>query len=376
MSGSSSTSSRVQPLFLFPCDHEPAMIRLYSLLFLLLLFPFVGCKPNAMEMDAEPFVEPPPPTIREQVTLQLNWFPEAEHGGFFAALVHGYYRAAGLDVEILPGGPDTPVMPQVATGRAMFGVSNADNVLFGRAQGAPVVALAAPLQTSPRCLIVHESSGIKDFTQLKDMTLAMNPSMAFAQYLKKKVPLEGVQIVPYPGNVAQFLQDKNYGQQGYVFSEPLVARKQGGDPHVLMLSDLGFNPYTSLLITSEEVLQKSPRTVAKMVSATVRGWAKYVSEPAESNKQINKVNPEMDLETLEFGAEAIRPLVKPAEGAALCSMTTFRWQTLLDQLVETGQIEKEKAPDVKRAFTLSFMPRLVDKSVSDTPKVDPPKEEK
>src|SRR5436190_673086 len=67
------------------------------------------------------------------VTLQLNWFPEAEHGGFYAALVHGYYRDAGLDVKILAGGPDTPVLQQVARGAATFGVVNADNVLFGRA---------------------------------------------------------------------------------------------------------------------------------------------------------------------------------------------------------------------------------------------------
>ena len=66
------------------------------------------------------------------VTLQLNWFPEVEHGGFYAALVHGDYRAAGLDVKILPGGPETPVVQQVARRAATFGVVNADNVLFGR----------------------------------------------------------------------------------------------------------------------------------------------------------------------------------------------------------------------------------------------------
>src|SRR3990172_12386968 len=78
------------------------------------------------------------PTLID-VTLQLNWFPEAEHGGFFAALVHGYYQEEGLNVEILPGGPETPVVQQVARRAAPFGVVNADNVLFGRAQQPPVV---------------------------------------------------------------------------------------------------------------------------------------------------------------------------------------------------------------------------------------------
>ncbi len=157
------------------------------------------------------------------VTLQLNWFPEAEHGGFYAALVEGYYQQAGLDVKILPGGPETPVVQQVAHGAANFGVVNADNVLFARAQQAPIVALMAPLQNSPRCLIVHASAGIRTFDDLKDMTIAMSPSGTFTQFLRRTLKLEGVTIVPYAGSMAPFLLDKKYAQQGYVFSEPFVA---------------------------------------------------------------------------------------------------------------------------------------------------------
>src|SRR5262245_45322175 len=90
------------------------------------------------------------PTLT-QVTLQLNWFPEVEHGGYYAALVHGYYREAGLNVKILPGGADTPVVQQVARRSVTFGIVNADNILFARAQQVPVVAVMAPLQISPRC---------------------------------------------------------------------------------------------------------------------------------------------------------------------------------------------------------------------------------
>ena len=131
------------------------------------------------------------------MTLLLNWYPEAEHGGYYAALVHGYYQDAGLDVSILPGGPNAPVIQEVATGRVTFGVANADNVVFARAQQAPVVAVMAPLQTSPRCLIVHEKSGIKTFDDLHDMTIAVTPGSAFSEYLRHKSPLGGVQFVPY-----------------------------------------------------------------------------------------------------------------------------------------------------------------------------------
>jgi NitT/TauT family transport system substrate-binding protein len=283
-----------------------------------------------------------------KVTLLLNWYPEAEHGGYYAALVHGLYKEAGLDVEIQPGGPEAPVIQQVGSGRVMFGVINADNILYGRDAQAPVVALMAPLQTSPRCIIVHESSGIREFSQLKNMTLAMSNTQAFSFYLRKKVPLTGVDIVPYPGNVQRFLTDKNYGQQGYVFSEPYIAKKNGADPRSLMLADLGFNPYTSLLFTTESMIAKQRELVDKMTSISIRGWQKYLESPAETNAYIHKLNPAMDLDVLEYGAQKIGSLVRPSADEPLGSMTLKRWQTLVDQMVECEQLSPNtvKAADV------------------------------
>ncbi|MEX0978437.1 MAG: ABC transporter substrate-binding protein [Pirellulales bacterium] len=291
------------------------------------------------------------------VTLQLNWFPEAEHGGYYAALVHGDYRAAGLNVKIVSGGPETPVVQQVARRSVTFGVVNADNVLFGRAQQAPVVALMAPLQISPRCLIVHESSGIRGFEDLKDMTIAMSTSNAFSHYLRYKLPLLNVKIVPYPGNVAQFLLNKDYAQQGYVFSEPFVARKEGGDPRVLMISDLGFNPYTSLLFTHADQVGENPELVAKMVAASVRGWERYIRAPEETNRYIHRVNPQMDLDILAYGAKTLEPLVLDpvAEREGIGTMSADRWQQLADQLVESKQLRREDAL-VAGAFTTRFLP--------------------
>ncbi len=301
----------------------------------------------------------------DKVTLQLNWFPEAEHGGFYAALVGGYYREAGLDVEILPGGPDTPVLQQLGRRAATFGIINADNVLFGRAQQVPVVALMASLQISPRCLIVHESSGIRGFEDLKDMTIAMSNSNAFSQFLRRKLPLPGVKVVPYPGNVVQFLLNKDYAQQGYVFSEPYVARKQGGDPQVLMLSDLGYNPYTSLLCTHDELVKQKPELVGRMVRASVRGWAKYLESPQETNEYICKMNPEMDLDILAFGAKTLAPLVLDpvAQRDGIGTMSLDRWQTLADQLVETDQLKAADAHP-QEAFTTRFLERPVDEASS------------
>ncbi len=185
----------------------------------------------------------------------------------------------------------------------------------------------APLQISPRCLIVHEASGIKDFTDLHDLTIAVTQGAAFVAYLKAKLPLDNVQFVPYT-NLEAFLRNPKYAQQGYVFSEPHVARQKGGDPRVLMLADLGFNPYTSLLLTSEKEVGARPDLVRRMVAASVHGWEDYLADPGPTNAYIHEKNPAMELGALEYGATTIAPLVRPADdpGATIGQMSLDRWR--------------------------------------------------
>jgi NitT/TauT family transport system substrate-binding protein len=298
------------------------------------------------------------PQPATKITLALNWFPESEHGGYFAAQVRGFYSAAEIDLTIQPGGPNAQMLVEVAAGRADFGIANADNILFARAQQLPVVALMAPLQNSPRCLLVHKASGIESFDQLRDITLAMTPGAAFADFLRWKLPLPGVRIVPYLGNVQAFLSDPRYVQQGYTFSEPFIARQKGADPRVLLVSQLGFNPYTSLLFTSEKMVATQPEVVRRMVVATVSGWQDYLADPEPTNRLIHERNTEgVDLEALAYGAHEIAPLIA-ADGAAengIGQMTLERWQTLKQQLVESGQLTAG-AVDPRQAFTTDFLP--------------------
>jgi NitT/TauT family transport system substrate-binding protein len=293
---------------------------------------------------------------RTRVALLLNWFPEAEHGGYFAAQVHGFYAEEGLEVQILAGGPGAAVVPRAATGDVDFGVENADHVLMARAQQAPVVAVMAPIQTHPRCIMVHEESGITSLAELRSLTLAMNAGGAFSHYLRRKVPLDGVEIVPYPGNVARFVTDEDYAQQAYVFSEPFVAKQQGAHPRNLLLSEIGFNPYTSCLLTNDNMIRSRPDVVRRMARASARGWARYLEDPGPTHARIHELNPEMSMEALDYGAEALRDLVLTDEAAAegVGTMNAARWRDLHDQLVEIELIEPG-AVRVEEAYSLEFL---------------------
>lgn len=325
----------------------------------ILLVTALGCQSETPTVSGTPQAdsrEGAPPT---KVTLALNWFPEAEHGGYYAALVHGYYREEGLDVTIRPGGPKVPVIADVADRKVDFGVDNADKILLGRAQQADVVVTMSPIQDSPRCILVHKKTGITslpDLARQKPFTLAMNTGQPFAQYLKSKVNLDDIQIVPYPGNVARFLEQVDYGQQAYSFSEPFLVEKENSDWLCLMLSDLGFNTYTSVLLAGRELVDKQPELVAKMTRASIKGWQKYLSDPDETNKHIHEQNPEMGLEILAFGVKALKPLCLPAgfEAQRLGEMTAERWQALAGQMTEIGLLKpgQLKAED---AYSLHFL---------------------
>lgn len=294
---------------------------------------------------------------RASAKLALNWTPEVEHGGFYAALVDGEYKKAGLDVEIVPGGPGAPVLKLVADGAMKYCIGAADDVLLARAQGMPVVAVMAALQTSPRCIMVHEESGIERLADLRDMTLAANPSKPFFRFLQKHASLTGVTVVPYGGNVARFLEDKELGQQGFTFSEPFDARKNGAKPVVLPLAELGFNPYSSVLVTNEDEIAKRPEEVRKFVQASVRGWQRYLDRPVGANEYIHEINEQMALDVLAFGADELKPLALTEESRRLGvgAMTLARWRQLAEQLIDLGLIEPDRV-DVEAAFTVEFLP--------------------
>lgn len=293
------------------------------------------------------------------VVLMLNWYPEAEHGGFYAAKVHGIFEQYGLNVEIRPGGPNAPVAQELLTGRVQFAIGNADDVLLFRQQQAPLVALMAPIQNTPRCILVREDSSVDKLSELEGMTLQANVGRPFLSFMKAEGLLDGVRVVPYTGSVAKLISDPNTAIQAYSFSEPLLAAQQGVNVRTLMLSDIGFNPYASCLIATESMVADERDLVARMVVASREGWKKYLESPEETNAAILAANAHgMTQESLEFGVNELRPLCIPEGKTAeeIGSMSHERWTKLADQLSKIKLIDPTQV-QAPHAFTTDFLDR-------------------
>src|SRR5260370_12076828 len=116
-------------------------------------------------------------------------------------------------------------------------------------------------------------------------------------WLKRKFDFSHVKVVPSPGgDITSFLHDEKVAQQCYLTSEPITARRKGASVKAFAISEIGYNPYTTVLAVSGESLRKNPDAAKAMVAAGREGWRSYLDEPKTVNQQMNQVNATIDLE--------------------------------------------------------------------------------
>lgn len=321
-------------------------------LFLLALVAFSGCSSSQPEQGDDS-------AATRRVAIQLNWFPEAEHGGVYAASIEGLYAERGLDVEIRPGGLMSTIAPDLELGRVQFAITNAEDVVLFRQQGADIVALLAAAQIHPRCIMVRADSGVESFSDLAGMTLQCGLGRPYLAYLQHRGLLENVTLVPYQNSVAPLAASSKIAQQAYVFAEPLTAEQAGIEVRTLLVADLGFNPYSSVLVTTGDLVREQPELVADVVAATREGWRRYLEAPQRTNKAILAANEHgMTIEALDYGVAKLRELCLPdgMPPEQFGTMTAERWQTLVDQMIEIGLASEEKVK-AEECWTGEFVER-------------------
>ncbi len=298
----------------------------------------------------------PGPTLTK-VILQTDWFAQPEHGGFYQALVKGYYRDAGLDVEIDQGGPSVRPQEIVATGRASFAIGRSDDVIVFVSRGVPLVMVGALMQRDPQALMFHEESGIRTFKDLDGRNLMAVPGSNFIPVLERTFGIR-LSITPSDFGMSRFLADNNFVQQCFITNEPYYVRKQGARVGTLLLSDSGFSPYR-VWFTSRQYAREHPAVVQAFTAASIRGWRDYMEgDRTETDRMIGVLNKQMLPDFIAFSVEAMRThqLVAgdPARGETYGQIRPARVQELIEQLTAIGILTQPlKVEDV---FDPGFLP--------------------
>jgi NitT/TauT family transport system substrate-binding protein len=302
----------------------------------------------------------------DKVSFGTNWVAEGEHGGHYQALVDGTYRRYGLDVTIVPGGPNVNNRLLLPVGKLDFFMSaNTLQSFDAVEQNIPTLAVAAMFQKEPQVLMAHPGEGIDKFEDLKKLTLFISREglASYFQWLKADFGFSEARVKPYTSNAQPFLADKRSAMQGYVTSEPYAIEKQAHfKPKVFLIADQGFNSYSTLIETRRDLVEKRPDLVQRFVDASIIGWANYLyGDNKAANALIKKQNPEMTDELLAYSIAKMKEygIVDSGDARALGigAMTDARMNSFFDKMVRAGVVKPSLA------LGKSYTPQFVNKKV-------------
>ncbi|MBS4082497.1 MAG: ABC transporter substrate-binding protein [Rhizobiales bacterium] len=307
-----------------------------------------------------------PAAAADKIRFGTNWVAEAEHGGFYQAQADGTYAKYGLDVEIVPGGPQINNRILLSAGKLDFYISaNFLQAFAAVEQNVPTIVVAAIMQRDPIAILAHPNTGIEKFEDLRErkvsLLLGADAMVTSFRWLKSEHGFRDEQARPYTFNPQPFLANKNFAMQGYVTSEPFVIEQAGGfKPKIFLLADHGFDGYATTLETRTELLRSNPDLVSRFIRASIEGWYTYLygnSKPA--NDLIKKHNPEMTDALIAFSTAKMKEYGIVDSGDALNfgigAMQEVKIKNFFDKMVKAGIVKADV--NWRKSFDATFVNR-------------------
>jgi NitT/TauT family transport system substrate-binding protein len=279
-----------------------------------------------------------------KVGFQLDWYPAPEHGGEYQALVKNYYRDAGLDVTIVPGGPSSYGIQKVATGRVELSMASCDDVILAVKRGAPLLIVGAHMEHNPQAIMVHDTSPVRTFRDLDGKTIMAIAGSTWIDYVQNHYGI-AFNVVPADYGLARFMADKDYIQQCFITNEPYFAELNGQKTRALLIANSGYDPYR-VIFTSRTFAREHPDVVRSFVAASARGWVEFMHGDASAARaRIQADDPSQSPPLMDY---------------SIAAMTRY-------QLVEGDPAKGERAGLITPERITALMKALVDLKIMDSP---------
>jgi NitT/TauT family transport system substrate-binding protein len=303
-----------------------------------------------------------PALALDKVTFGTNWLADPEAGGYYQAVVDGTFAKYGLDVTIMPGGPQSNGGMLLIAGKIEFFMGG-DMIgdFLSVEQNVPTVVVAAHFQKDPQIFMSHPGVGLDKWTDLPKATAFVSNGAlnSFYAWMRLAWGFKDENVKPYNFNSGPFITVKNSIQQGYLTSEPFEVEKQGGfKPNVFLLADQGYSTYATLVETRKEIVEKNPDLVQRFVDASTIGWYHYLyGDNSKANAAIKKDNPELTDEQIAFSVAKMKEYGIVDSGDSLKlgigAMTDERVKDFFDKMVKVGIVKADT--DYKKCYTLKFV---------------------
>ncbi|MBW6424320.1 ABC transporter substrate-binding protein [Rhizobium sp. XQZ8] len=298
----------------------------------------------------------------ENVRFGTDWLAEADHGGFYQAIVDGTYARYGLSVDIVQGGPGTRNRALLLADKLDFYLGTHQEQLEAVEQNIPLVDVAAFYQKNAQVLLTHPGNGVDGFADLAKLpTIFMTQGGYGAYFQWMKANFSGFrdeQFRPYNFSPALFLANTNSAQQGLVTSEPYEIKEATGvDPQIFLLADAGYRPYATTITVQRKRIETNPDQVQRFVDASIEGWYNYLyGDNSAANALIKKTNPDMTDGQIAYALDKLKSygIVDSGDaiGHGIGCMTAERYKQFADDLVRVRLLKPDV--DYSKAFDTRF----------------------
>jgi diguanylate cyclase (GGDEF)-like protein/PAS domain S-box-containing protein len=273
----------------------------------------------------------------ENVRLQLKWTHAFQFAGYYAAQAQGYYREAGLKVDILPAAAGMDPVEAVLAGKAEYGVGTS-SLLLERHSGKPVIALAVIFQHSPLVLLKRSEGPDFSIRSLAGKRIMIEPQsdelMAFMRL--ERVPMEHIQFVQHSHDIRDLIEGRVDAMSAYTNIEPFELERLGLRYLSFTPRTAGIDFYGDNLFSSEQEIKQHPARAEAFRAASLRGWQYAMTHQREIIDLIIRQYPQAPPRSyLIYEAQQMDALLRP-DLVELGYMNPERWRRIADTYSELG----------------------------------------
>lgn len=248
------------------------------------------------------------------VGLQLSWLHSSQFAGSYIAQSRGWWTEAGLEVSLLPGGPNAPVEPPVVSGTALVGISAADYTAAAVAEGAPFKILGVAMQKNPFVIASLPANPVNEPADLVGKRIGMalaNTPVLQALCSLNGVDINGIEIVPTQYSAQPLLADEVDCLLCWETDLPVAMTMQGVDNLTMLMADHGYSVHSQTYIATEDSLANRRAELVALMSGEVRGWDAYRADTDAAAALTLEMYPDagLDLETQKLQAARQVPLM-------------------------------------------------------------------
>ena len=291
-----------------------------------------------------------PALAQTTVSLQLSWLHSTQFAGSYIALDRGWWSENGLEVSLLPGGPNAPVEPPVVSGTALVGISAADYTAAAINQGAPFKIIGVAMQKNPFVIASLPDNPVNEPADLVGKRIGMalaNTPVLEALCTLNGVDIDDIEIVPTQYSAQPLLAGEVDCLLCWETDLPVSMAMQGVESLTMLMADHGYAVHSQTYIATDDSLANRRDELVTLMSGEARGWEAYRGDTDAAARLTLEMHPDagLDLETQMLQAARQVPLMF----SGLTDANGFGWwtdETVAANIETLGLLGQTVTPDL------------------------------